>query len=75
MFLVFEQSDTSTLAALGAVSMEVLEATSPLLYNKVEVRSTTQLRKLFCGREEESEVSLTSPSLARRYLPQPSFAC
>ncbi|KAL7417641.1 hypothetical protein BDY24DRAFT_95970 [Mrakia frigida] len=50
--LIFEQADPSTLAALGGVSFDFLEATAPLLYGgEVAITSLEGLKLLFCERE------------------------
>ncbi|KAL7415164.1 hypothetical protein BDY24DRAFT_383920 [Mrakia frigida] len=53
LLLIFTSADDSTLAALGGVSLEILETVSPILYRTVKVGSVEQLEKLFCRREDE----------------------
>ncbi|KAL7410755.1 hypothetical protein BDY24DRAFT_417611 [Mrakia frigida] len=57
LLVVIESSDPSTLAALGAVSMDFLESSSRLLYRDVVVTSAAKLEMLFCERKEETTAS------------------
>ncbi|KAL7409020.1 hypothetical protein BDY24DRAFT_404725 [Mrakia frigida] len=49
---ILEHADNPALAALGAVSFDLLVANSPLLYTDVTVKSFESLESLFCEREE-----------------------
>ncbi|KAL7413281.1 hypothetical protein BDY24DRAFT_441530 [Mrakia frigida] len=57
LLLVFQESDPSTLASLGSVSLDFLVATSPHLHGSVEISTVEALEKLFCERKQPT----TSP--------------
>jgi len=66
---IFDQADPSTLAALGGVSMDVMETTSPSLYRIVTITSVKQLKGLFCRREEETTKVSSSRQCDLQSLP------
>ena len=61
---IFKESDPSTLAILGRVSLDFLTATSPILYKHVETKSVESLEMLFCDRNgEKKQKKVSSVSL------------
>ena len=56
LFLVVENSDPATLAVLGRVSLDFLQASARHLYGHVEVKSFKQLQQLFCERTKVSSL-------------------
>jgi len=51
--MIIEASDPAALAVLGAISLNVLVASSHLLYEEVKIQSLSSLEQLFCERQVE----------------------
>ncbi|KAL7413256.1 hypothetical protein BDY24DRAFT_441510, partial [Mrakia frigida] len=68
LLLVLEECDPSTLAKLGQASFDFLVATSPHLYEKMEVRSVEALEALFCRKMKKASKKLKTPPRINPFL-------
>ena len=61
LLLVIAHSANSTLTSLACVSLDLLKASTSLLYRDITITSLKQLQALFCHREEDAGREVSSP--------------